>query len=43
MKITKGGQKKQQARIGIEDFGELVRSDTSQTHDFFYDIVFSKK
>lgn len=28
-------------QIGIEDFGELVRPDTNQSHDFFYDIIFN--
>ena len=28
-------------QIGIDDFGEFVRPDTSQSHDFFYDIIFN--
>ena len=40
--ITKPEQRRRQSRIGIDDFGELVRSDTSQSHDFFYDAVFSE-
>ena len=44
LSIVKPGQSiKRQSRIGIEDFGELVRTDTNQTHDFFYDIVFSEQ
>ena len=41
--IARPEQRKRQPRIGIEDFGELVRSDTSQTHNFFYDIVFKEE
>ena len=40
--ISKPEQRRRQSRIGIDDFGELVRSDTSQSHDFFYDAVFSE-
>ncbi len=28
-------------QIGIDDVGELVRTDTTQSHDFYYDIIFN--
>ncbi|XP_064386094.1 uncharacterized protein LOC135334732 isoform X2 [Halichondria panicea] len=39
--VNKPESRRRQSQIGIDDFGELVRSDTNNTHNFFYDIVFS--
>ena len=41
--ITKPESRKRHSQIGIDDFGELVRSDTHSTHNFFYDIVFAPR
>ncbi len=41
--VNKPESRRRQSQIGIDDFGELVRSDTNNTHNFFYDIVFSPK
>ena len=41
--ITKPESRKRPSQIGIDDFGELVRSDVSQTHNFFYDLVFGPR
>ena len=38
--ITKPESRKRSSQIGIDNFGELIRSDPSQTHDFFYNLVF---
>ena len=38
--LTKGGAA---SRIGIEDFGELVRSDLSQLKCYTFDIVFDAR
>ena len=41
--VNKPESRRRQSQIGIDDFGELVRTDTNNTHNFFYDIVFSPK
>lgn len=38
--LIKGGAA---SRIGIEDFGELVRSDSSQLRSYTFDIVFDAR
>ncbi len=38
--IQKPESRRRSSQIGIDDFGELVRTDTSQTQNFFFDIVF---
>ena len=38
--ISKPESRRRNSQIGIDDFGELVRTDTNQSHSFFYDIVF---
>ena len=41
--IEKPQSRRRSNQIGIDDFGELVRSDTTHTHNFFFDIVFGPK
>ena len=41
--ITKPESRKRAPQIGIDDFGELIRSDVSQAHNFFYDLVFGPR
>ena len=41
--ITKPESRRRSAQIGIDDFGELVRSDTNLTHNFFFDLVFGPR
>ena len=34
-----GNSKRSSSRIGIDDFGELIRSDPGQAQSYTYDIV----
>jgi hypothetical protein len=36
-------KKKPSSRIGIDDFGELIRSDPSQTQTFKFDVVLGSR
>ncbi len=38
--LQKPESRRRSSQIGIDDFGELVRSDPSQSSNFFFDIVF---
>ena len=41
--ITKPESRRKASHIGIDDFGELVRSDINLTHNFFFDRVFGPR
>ncbi len=39
--VNKPASRRATRQIGIDDFGEIVRTDTNAAQNFYYDIIFN--